>query len=294
MQRESYTLKRSKAAALPATPFTLPGGGGARRWQPGPLHWVTGGTHLAGAAAIAAQPALWPWAVGAMLGSHALNLAFVLSPATAAFGPVIVKLPPAAAGRGEIALTFDDGPDPEVTPRVLDALETAGAHATFFCVGNRARAHPQLVREIVARGHAVENHAFGHAPTFAFYGIGRMARDIGAAQQALADIAGVAPRYFRAPFGLRTPLTELALARLGLDCVAWSIRSFDSVDSDPMRVAARVVRRLVPGSIVLLHDGAEVRVTRGSPSVLGALPRMLATIREKNWRCVTLRAALPA
>lgn len=275
-------------------PFTLPGGGVARRWRPGPLHWVTGGTHLAGAAAIAAQPALWPWAVGAMLGSHALNLAFVLSPATAAFGPVIVTLPPAAAGRGEIALTFDDGPEPEVTPRVLDLLDGTGAHATFFCVGNRALAHPQLVQEIVARGHAVENHGFGHALTFGLYGIGRMARDIGAAQQVLTDITGVAPRYFRAPFGIRTPLTEPALARLGLDCVAWSIRSLDSVDSNPMRVAARVAGSLVPGSIVLLHDGAEVRVTRGTPSVLGALPLVLSRIREHNWRCVTLRAALSA
>lgn len=275
-------------------PFASGGSVVSRRWQPGPLHWVTGGTHLAGVAAIAVQPALWPWAVGAMLGSHALNLAFVLSPATTAFGPVIATLPPAAAGRSEIALTFDDGPDPVVTPRVLDVLDAAGVHATFFCVGSRARAHPQLVQAIVARGHEVENHAFTHALTFAFYGIGRMARDIGAAQQALTDITGVAPRYFRAPFGLRTPLTEPALARLGLDCVAWSIRSFDSIDSNSLRVAARIARRLVPGSIVLLHDGAEVRVTRGTPSVLGALPLVLTRIREKNWRCVTLRAALSA
>lgn len=265
-----------------------------RAFRPGPLHWITGGTHIAGVAAIAAQPALWPWAAGAMLGSHALNLAFVMSPASGAFGPVIVTLPPAAAGRGEIALTFDDGPDPEVTPRVLDALDAAGAQATFFCVGNRAHAHPPLLREIVARGHAVENHAFGHAMTFGFYGIGRLARDIGAAQQVLTDITGVAPRYFRAPFGIRTPLTEPALARLGLDCVAWSIRSFDSIDSDPLRVAARIERRLAPGAIVLMHDGLEIRARRAAPSVLGALPRVLSRIREHNWRCVTLRAALPA
>lgn len=275
-------------------PFTLHGGGAPRRWQPGPLHWITGGTHVAGAVAIAAQPALWPWAVGAMLGSHALNLAFVLSPATRAFGPVIVTLPLAAAGRGEVALTFDDGPDPDVTPRVLDLLDGSGAQATFFCVGSRARAYPQLVRDIVARGHAVENHTFGHATTFGFYGIGRMARDIGAAQNALTDITGVGPRYFRAPFGIRTPLTEPALARLGLDCVAWSIRSLDSVDSNPPRVAARIKRRLKPGAIVLLHDGSEVRVRRGTPSVLGALPLVLREMRERNWRCVTLRAALSA
>ena len=131
-----------------------------RAWAPGPLHWLTGATHAAGIAAIVAQPPLWPWAVGAMLGSHALNLGFGFLPGSSALGPVITRLPPTAATRNEVALTFDDGPDPEVTPRVLDLLDAAGARATFFCVGIRARAHPLLVRQIVARGHAVENHAF--------------------------------------------------------------------------------------------------------------------------------------
>lgn len=293
-------MKRAKAVATPAPSSSLsalqvaPHGDVApRRWQPGPLHWVTGGAHIVGVGAVAAQPALWPWAVGAMLGSHALNLAFALSPATRAFGPVITALPPASMKRREVALTFDDGPDPEVTPRVLDLLDGIDARATFFCVGSRARAHPQVVRDIIARGHSVENHAFSHALTFGFYGIGRMARDISAAQRVLTDITRVAPRYFRAPFGIRTPLTEPALARIGLDCVAWSIRSFDSVDSDPQRVAARCARRLAPGAIVLLHDGSE-RPGRGARGMLGALPLLLNETRQRNLRCVTLRAALSA
>lgn len=263
-----------------------------RSWQPGPLHWLMAGSHLAGVASIAAQPAWWPWAVGAMLGSHALNFAFGFVPGSSALGPVISKLPPSAAGRGEIALTFDDGPDADVTPRVLDMLDADGARATFFCVGARARAHPQLVREIVARGHAVENHAFKHSYAFGFYGVRRLVRDIGEAQKALADITGVAPQFFRAPFGIRTPLTEPALARLGLRCVAWNVRSLDSIDDDAVRVASRIVRRWVPGAIVLLHDGIEGRRRRGAPSVLGALPAVLAAMRERKWRSVTVRSAL--
>ena len=172
-------------------------------------------------------------------------------------------------------MTFDDGPDADLTPRVLDLLDEAGTQATFFCVGARARAHPHLVREIAARGHAVENHAFDHSRAMGFYGVGRLVRDIGDAQKALADITGSAPKFFRAPFGIRTPLTEPALARLGLRCVAWNVRSLDSVDSCADRVAARVVRRLAPGAIVLMHDGMEGRrrrTTAGAPSVIGALP----------------------
>ena len=270
-----------------------------RAWQPGPLHWVLAGSHVAGIASIAVQPTLWPWAVAAMCGSHALNLAFGFAPATTALGPVISELPPASAERGDIALTFDDGPDAEVTPRVLDLLDESGAQATFFCVGARARAHPHVVREIAARGHAVENHAFGHSRAMGFWGVGRMVRDIGEAQKTLADITGQAPKFFRAPFGIRTPLTEPALARLGLRCVAWNVRSLDSLDARAERVAARIGRRLAPGAIVLMHDGMEGRRRRrriepeGS-SMLGALPLVLAMMRERAWRSVTLRSALPA
>ena len=248
---------------------------------------------------MAVQPALWPWALAAMGGSHALNLAFGFAPATTALGPVISKLPAGSVERGEVALTFDDGPDADVTPRVLDLLDASGAKATFFCVGARARAHPNVVREIASRGHAVENHAFGHSRAMGFWGVGRMVRDIGDAQKALADITGQAPKFFRAPFGIRTPLTEPALARLGLRCVAWNVRSLDTVDRNSERVAARVRRRLGPGAIVLMHDGMEGRArTRpnrpAAPSVLSALPSVLAMMQERAWRSVTLRHALVA
>jgi len=175
-------------------------------------------------------------------------------------------------------------------------LDEAGERATFFCVGMRALSHPHLVREITARGHAVENHAFEHSRAMGFFSVRRLVRDIGDAQKTLADITGSAPKFFRAPFGIRTPLTEPALARLGLRCVAWNIRSLDSVDRSADRVAARIVRRLAPGAIVLMHDGTEGRrrsATAGAPSVLGALPLVLATLRERAWRSVTLRSALP-
>lgn len=266
----------------------------ARRWQPGALHWLTGVAHIGAAAAAVAQPAAWPWALGAIGANHAVNLAFGLSPATGVLGPVISTLPAASAARAEIALTFDDGPDGEITPRVLDLLDSAGARATFFCVGERARSAPVLVREMVARGHAVENHSFAHSLVFGFYGVGRLVRDISAAQDTLADITGTAPRFFRAPFGIRTPLTEPALAQLGLTCVAWNIRSFDSVDRNSARVVARITRKLAPGAIVLMHDGTQTRRRSEVPAVLAALPEVLRQIGCIGARCISLRSAFAA
>ncbi len=180
--------------------------------------------------------------LGGLVANHAALAVAGLLPRSRAIGPNVARLPPAAARRKEVALTFDDGPDPEVTPRVLDQLDEAGMTATFFLIGERAARHPALVREIVRRGHAVENHSHRHSTAFAFYGLGRMRRDVEAAQAAIADAAGVAPVFFRAPFGIRSPLLDPALARCGLHYVSWTRRGFDTVARKPERVLERLAR----------------------------------------------------
>ena len=127
-----------KAPAPLESRFTFHHALPARRWKPGPLHWLLAGSHVAGVASLAMQPALWPWAIGAMGGSHALNFAFGFAPCTKALGPVISKLPASATERGEIALTFDDGPDTNVTPRVLRHRKTSPVHPLHRA--HRARA----------------------------------------------------------------------------------------------------------------------------------------------------------
>jgi peptidoglycan/xylan/chitin deacetylase (PgdA/CDA1 family) len=265
-----------------------------RRWTAAPVHWLLGTTHIGGLAALAAQPSLWPWAIGVMGAAHALGLAHSFSASSNFVGPVIAQLPLDCAARGEVALTFDDGPDPVITPRVLDILDAQRAQATFFCIARQAQQHAVLVREIVARGHNVENHSVAHSPTQGFYGLGRLVREIGDAQSAIADVTGVLPLYFRPPFGVRTPFTEPALARLGMYCVGWSVRSYDTVDADGARVARRVLRRMKPGSIVLLHDGVSLR-SRPNPtgaSVLAATALLLEAVAARGGRAVALRAAL--
>ena len=161
-----------------------------RPWQPTPLIRLSATLHAAAAAGLVWRPEAWPWALGALAANHAVLTAAGLWPRSRLLGPNWTRLPPGAAARGEIALTIDDGPDPAVTPRVLELLDRHGAHATFFVIGRAARRHPALTREIVARGHAVENHSEAHDRGFSLFGPRALAREIGAAQATLAELCG--------------------------------------------------------------------------------------------------------
>ena len=127
-------------------------------WSPSPFLKASAVLHAGAAVGALAAPALWPWALGAVVVNHALITTAGLLPRSTLLGPNLTRLPAASQARREIALTIDDGPDPQVTPAVLDLLDAAQAKATFFCIGWRAPQHPPLCREIVARGHPVENH----------------------------------------------------------------------------------------------------------------------------------------
>ena len=157
------------------------------------------------------------------------------------------------AGR-RVALTFDDGPDPQRTPAVLDLLARQGVRATFFVVGARAEAHPELVRRMVAEGHVVGNHSYTHSWRFPLRSLGRTVEELRRTGEVLHRITGRQPRLFRPPFGVTNPTIARAVRRLGLDPVGWSIRSLDTMGQSPERVAARILRRLHPGAVILLHD----------------------------------------
>jgi peptidoglycan/xylan/chitin deacetylase (PgdA/CDA1 family) len=247
--------------------------------------------HAAGAAALVVVPAAWPWVLGGLVANHAALVAAGLLPRSRTLGPNVTRLPAAAARRREVALTFDDGPDPEVTPRMLDRLDEAGMTATFFLIGERAARHPALVREIVRRGHAVENHSHRHSMAFACYGLGRMRRDLEAAQAAIADAAGVAPVFFRAPFGIRSPLLDPVLARCGLHYASWTRRGFDNVARDRARVFDRLARGAAAGDIFLLHDGTASRPRPSAAHALEVLPELGARLSALGLRSVTLRTA---
>jgi peptidoglycan/xylan/chitin deacetylase (PgdA/CDA1 family) len=264
------------------------------RWPWPPLLRVSAAVHAAAAAGLAAAPAYWAWAAAALAANHAVLTAAGLWPRSTALGENLLRLPAAAVARREVALTLDDGPDPAVTPAVLDLLEAHGVRATFFCIAERALEHPALTREIVRRGHSVQNHSHAHRHSFSLLGPRGFAREIEAAQQALSQVTGEAPRFFRAPAGLRNPFLAPVLHRLGLTLASWTRRGFDTRERDPQRVLRRLTRGLAAGDILLLHDGHCARDAQGRPVVLSVLPGLLAELRRLRLMPVTLPQSFAA
>jgi peptidoglycan/xylan/chitin deacetylase (PgdA/CDA1 family) len=276
---------------MPASDDTQPTADAERARRPLPAYVTASVAWHAAALGALALPEARPWALAAVAANHALLVAGGLSPRSRWLGSNWTHLPDAAAARGEIAITIDDGPDPDVTPRVLDLLERDGARATFFCIAARARAHRALCRQIVERGHSVQNHTDRHSSAFSLLGVRRLEREIVAAEHTLADITGVRPRFFRAPAGLRNPLLAPVLQRLDLQLVSWTRRGFDTVRRDPAAMLARLADRLAPGDILLAHDGNATRSASGVPLVVAVLPALLERARSLGLVPVTLPAA---
>lgn len=250
--------------------------------------------HAGAGLAVALVPGSWPWALGAVAVDHALITGIGLWPRSTWLGQNMRRLPETSIARRELALTIDDGPDPEVTPAVLDQLDAAHARATFFCIAERVAAHPALAREIVRRGHSVQNHSDVHRHNFSLLGRRGFVREIGRAQQRIADATGIEPRFFRAPAGLRNPFLAPVLQQLDLTLVSWTRRGFDTARRDPGRVLHSLARGLSAGDILLLHDGHAARSTAGRAVVLDVLPALLQQARSAGLRPVTLPEAVEA
>jgi peptidoglycan/xylan/chitin deacetylase (PgdA/CDA1 family) len=240
------------------------------------------GIHVTCGVALVRRPAQWPFWLAILLLDHAIVVGAGLSPRSRLLGPNLSKLPDDDDAAGRVALTFDDGPDPEVTPRVLEILRQRQVPATFFCIGQRAAAHPEIVKSIADGGHLIGNHSWSHSHAFWFSGPRRLARELDRTQELLASLGGLAPRYFRAPAGIRSPLLDPFLHSRGLSLVSWTRRGFDTVVKSPSRVVARLVNRLGPGDVLLLHDGSGARMANGSPVVLDALPKLLDCVEAKG------------
>ena len=180
------------------------------------------------------------------------------------------------SGSDRVLLTFDDGPDPINTPKLLDLLDELGLKAYFFVVGEKAQQHPEIVRDIVRRGHTVGNHSMHHNPFHGFWGPHKYYRDeIMAADEVLRSI-DIHTNLFRPPLGITNRQIAWACRHANMHVVAWDVRSFDTRNEPREIVIKRVLTQMRPGSIVLLHDRLDgvcdvVRevVTRSSLAFVG-------------------------
>ncbi len=203
---------------------------------------------------------------------------------------------PACASRGpraprRIALSFDDGPDPAWTPRVLDVLDRHGVPGSFFLVGERAARAPAVVRAIAAAGHEVGNHGWSHTSLW-LCGPRRTTQEVGRSHALLADLTGRAPRHFRPPWGMVNAALFPVLARHGERCVFWSIQPEGLRPVSASAQADRVVRRAHAGAIVDLHDAEG---TPHAPArLVEALPPMIARLRDEGYGFSTVEELLAA
>jgi peptidoglycan/xylan/chitin deacetylase (PgdA/CDA1 family) len=228
---------------------------------------------------------LWPATGGlGVAAATLLALTLVLHGAVVPGSPFLlpsVRRGPRTGRR--VSLTFDDGPHPVFTPRVLEVLARHGAHATFFLIGRWASAHPDLVRRIVAEGHTVGSHTHTHPRNAAILPPRRIAREIREGMRAIADATGHLPRLYRQPMGVVNRWIGPALREAGVTLVAWSRHAHDNRPRpDAAAEAERLAARLRPGDIVCLHDGDD-RDPGGAECA-----------RRRTYTLAVLQALLPA
>ena len=237
------------------------------------------------------HPHWWIWTTGVVLINHMVLTIAGLLPRSTLLGPNLVRLPTCAVQQREVCITIDDGPDPQVTPHVLDILDRYQAKATFFCIGMLAAKYPTLCRQIVERGHSVENHSQHHHTFFSLFGPVHIYREVKDAQQALGEITGRVPQFFRPTAGLRNLFLHPVLARLGLRLVSWTRRGYDTRTGNADIVFARLTKNLAAGDILLLHDGHAARTSTGQAVILEVLPRLLSELAARKLKPVTLSSA---
>ncbi|HZQ26618.1 MAG TPA: polysaccharide deacetylase family protein [Acidimicrobiales bacterium] len=198
---------------------------------------------------------------------------------------------PALAGVGRsdhVGLTFDDGPDPASTPLVLDALDRLGWKATFFMLGSMTRAHPSVAREVVAAGHEIAVHGDEHRSEL-FRTPGAIADDLSRALDTVAGATGVAPRWFRPPYGVLATAGLRAAKRLGLHTVLWTAWGRDwRPQATPDSVVEDVLAGLRPGGTILLHDSDCTSAPESWRSTLGALPALAEALGARGLAVGTL------
>jgi peptidoglycan/xylan/chitin deacetylase (PgdA/CDA1 family) len=242
---------------------------------------LASGAAVLGSAVVFGPSAL---SIGLPFGAHALLMADgIFRPASPVLYPTLVR---GRTDRPHVSLTFDDGPDPEITPRLLDMLFEHQARATFFVIGRQLEKSLALGQRMLEEGHELGNHSWQHSRLQNFYSTAGHGEQIDRCSQLIKSVAGSEHEpLYRPPVGLKSPAMARAAHKRKLTAVAWSIHSRDTIMRDANTIARNVLRRIRPGDIVLLHDGHDLD-RRHRPIIHQIVPLLLQGLRERGLRSV--------
>lgn len=185
-----------------------------------------------------------------------------------------------------VVLTFDDGPHPENTPKILEILKMYGVKGTFFIIGHKAEKHQSLLKEIKKEGHIIGNHSYSHNNFLPFFRVKKLKKDFEKTAALIEDTIGKKPRFIRPPFGATSPKYFKMMQRVKWDSIGWTIRSYDTVAKNAEQLTANVLKQVIKNEspIVLFHDTQVVTVE--------ALPEILKEFKRKGIEVVSLEESI--
>ena len=211
----------------------------------------------------------------------------IVNPRRALLGKIFWK-----GDRRGMALTFDDGPHPYYTPKVLEILDHCQPKAPFFVIGRNLRDHGPLVAAASRAGHVIGNHSLNHWRLMNFSSPEKLRQEILGCQREVEQWAGYKPRFYRQPAGFRNPNIFRILKELGMAMVGWQVRAFDTQLRNPEAIASRILKKARPGGVILLHDGSDSIRNDDRTATLKALPRILGGLKEQGMKFLTLEELL--
>ena len=192
-----------------------------------------------------------------------------------------------------VALTFDDGPSPVWTTKILDELKKAHIKATFFMLGEHVAKYPDIARRVVAEGHEVGNHTYDHH-ILLYYTLDNLLKEINETQKVIKDKTGVKTKYFRPPKAWLTAEEKKEIEGMGYKIILWSLNSKDWVTFDDKYIVKYILKNVRPGDIILFHDSGGVFTAEGGnrEETVKTIPSLVEKLREKGFKFVTITELL--
>ncbi len=181
-----------------------------------------------------------------------------------------------------VAITFDDGPNPVITPQILELLNQYNAKATFFCIGKQIEKHPEVIRNIVSQKHTIGNHTYSHARFFDFFGKQKVIAELDKTNNLVSSITGKTMNLFRPPYGVTNPAITKAVKQTKHHVIGWNIRSLDTIKNSEQKILDRITKSISPGSVILLHDTKEITVR--------VLEQLLLFLKQNGYQSITIDA----